>query len=111
LVLRMQWLHRLMSGLAFRLRAGRAAEVRANPQMASRLYSELLRILERRGFRRREGETPREFAASLLMQPALGPVVTEFTDLYAEARFGGAPCDTFRLRGLLEQVRSVPRPR
>jgi hypothetical protein len=37
--------------------------------------------------------------------------VQEFTNLYVQSRFGGLPCDAFRLRALLEQVRSVPRPR
>jgi hypothetical protein len=37
--------------------------------------------------------------------------VREFTDLYAQARFGARPCDSFRLRALLEQIRAVPRPR
>jgi len=37
--------------------------------------------------------------------------VREFTDLYAQARFGGAACDAFRLRALLDQIRAVPRPR
>jgi hypothetical protein len=84
---------------------------RSNPQMASRLYAELLRILEKRGFRRRETQTPREFAATLALQGGLAPAVQEFTDLYVESRFGGVPCDAFRLRALLEQVRSAPRPR
>jgi hypothetical protein len=39
-------------------------------------------------------------------EPALTPALLEFTQIYAHARFGGAPCDTTRLRGLLEQIRS-----
>ena len=39
-------------------------------------------------------------------KPGLAPVVREFTQIYTHARFGGAPCDTLRLRGLLEQVRA-----
>jgi len=31
--------------------------------------------------------------------------------LYAQARFGDKPCDSFRLRALMEQIRSVPRSR
>jgi hypothetical protein len=79
--------------------------------MASRLYAELLRLLERRGFRRSDGQTPREFAAVVSMQAALAPMIAEFTDLYVRARFGGAPCDALRLRALLERVRSTPRQR
>ena len=83
---------------------------RNNPQMASRLYAELLRLLEKRGFSRPETQTPREFAASFKLQTGFAPAVQEFTDLYVRSRFGGVPCDALRLRTLLEQVRSIPRP-
>jgi protein-glutamine gamma-glutamyltransferase len=81
------------------------------PQMASRLYAELLRLLEKRGISRLATQTPREFAASLALQGGIASAVQEFTDLYVRSRFGGLPCDAFRLRTLLEQVRSTPRPR
>jgi len=80
------------------------AEAQANPQLASRMYAELLRVLERRGFTRRASQTPLEFAAAV-SEPALAGVVQEFTRIYGNARFGGAACDAMRLRGLLEQVR------
>jgi hypothetical protein len=81
---------------------------RANPVLASRLYAELLRLLERRGFARRAAQTPLEFALSV-QTPALAPAVSEFTRIYASARYGGAPCDTPRLRHLLEKIREAPR--
>src|SRR6266849_220848 len=81
---------------------------KANPRLASRLYAELLRLLERRGFTRRVSQTPLEFAATVRV-PALAPAVEEFTRIYASARYGGIPCDTLRLRHLLEQVRGAPR--
>jgi protein-glutamine gamma-glutamyltransferase len=80
----------------------------ANPLLASRLYAELLRLLERHGFARRPAETPLEFASHVEI-PALAPAVREFTGIYAVARYGGAPCDTQRLRHLLEQIRAAPR--
>jgi protein-glutamine gamma-glutamyltransferase len=83
---------------------------RANPQMASRFYAELLRVLERRGFAHQASQTPQEFA-STVQTPVLAPAVREFTQVYAESRFGGAPCDVPRLHGLLEQIRSAPRSR
>jgi hypothetical protein len=46
-----------------------------------------------------------EFAAAVT-QPRLAPAVQEFTLHYTQARFGGVPCDTMRLRALLEQIRS-----
>ena len=89
--------------LSWQLRSPEVA--RSNPQLASRLYSELLYLLERRGFARQPTQTPFEFAAGV-SQPRLAPAVYEFTQHYTQARFGGAPCDTIRLRTLLEQIRS-----
>jgi protein-glutamine gamma-glutamyltransferase len=80
----------------------------ANPQLASRLYGELLRVLERRGFARRDSQTPLEFAGAM-GEPSLAGAVREFTVIYAQARFGGVACDTLRLRGLLEQIRAARR--
>jgi protein-glutamine gamma-glutamyltransferase len=82
----------------------------ANPQLASRMYAELLRILERRGFTRRASQTALEFAAAV-SEPALAGVVQEFTRIYGDARFGGARCDATRLSALLEQARLAPRAR
>jgi protein-glutamine gamma-glutamyltransferase len=110
-LLRMDFLRSLFRWLRLAWLANLPEGQRNNPQMASRLYSELLRLLAKRGFSRRETQTPREFAASLAQQEGLSPAVQEFTDLYAQSRFGGATCDAFRLRALLEQVRSAPRPR
>ncbi|MGB7285080.1 MAG: DUF3488 and transglutaminase-like domain-containing protein [Candidatus Acidiferrum sp.] len=89
--------------LSWQLRSPEIA--RSNPLLASRLYGELLYLLERRGFARQPTQTPFEFAAAV-SQPRLAPTVYEFTQCYTQARFGGAPCDTIRLRALLEQIRS-----
>ena len=110
-VLRLNWLRSLLGWLSLVWQTNLPAAERNNPQLAVRLYTELLRLLEKQGFSRRETQTPREFAASFGLQPALAPAIQEFTDLYLQARFGGTPCDAFRLRALLEQVRSAPRPR
>jgi hypothetical protein len=109
-LLRMNWLRAFFRWLGL-IWLGRMPESqRANPQIASRLYAELLRLLEKRGFARKETQTPREFATSLALQGGIAPAVQEFTDLYAQSRYGGLPCDAFRLRALLEQIRSTPRP-
>lgn len=89
--------------LSWQLRSPELA--RSNPQLASRLYAELLYVLERRGFARQPTQTPFEFAAAVSL-PRLAPTVHEFTQCYTQARYGGAPCDTIRLRTLLEQIRS-----
>ena len=109
-LLRLGWLRSLFRWLSFVWFTRRPTAERNNPQMASRLYSELLRVLQKRGFTRRETQTPSEFAASLSLEGGLAMAVQEFTDLYAQSRFGGLPCDGIRLRGLLEQVRSDSRP-
>lgn len=110
-VLRLDWLRSFLRWMDYVWLSHLPAAERNSPQLASRLYAELLRLLEKRGFRRREAQTPREFAASFALQGELAPPVQEFTDLYVQSRFGGAPCDAFRLRALLEQVRSAPKPR
>ena len=110
-VLRMDWLRSLFRWLNFAWHFNLEAAERNNPQLASRLYAELLRLMEKRGFSRSETQTPGEFAASFTLQDGLAPTIQEFTDIYARSRFGGLPCDAPRLRALLEQVRSAPRPR
>jgi protein-glutamine gamma-glutamyltransferase len=94
--------------LSWQLRSPELA--RSNPQLASRLYSELLYLLERRGFSRQASQTPFEFAATV-SPPCLAPAVYEFTQHYSQARFGDAPCDKVRLRALLEQIRTSLRSR
>src|SRR5260370_40442421 len=94
--------------LFLQLRGSKA--VRSDPLLASRLYAELLRMLARRGLMRDVTQTPFEFAAAV-DSPNLAPAVREFTQLYAHARFGGAPCNTTRLRHLLDQIRAIVRAR
>jgi hypothetical protein len=106
--LRYEWLGKLIRRLRLYWQLHTPESQRANPVLASRLYAELLRVLERRGFARRPADTPMEFA-SQVQTPTLGSAVREFTNIYAVARYGGAPCDTMRLRHLLEQIRAAPR--
>lgn len=94
--------------LSWQMRSPEA--VRSNPQLASRLYEELLYLLKRRGIAREETQTPLEFAAAL-SQPRLAPAVQEFTLHYTRARFGDAACDTTRLRALLDEIRAAFRAR
>ncbi len=107
-VLRFDWIRSFARWLTLALQMRQPKTLRNNPQLASRLYAEMLRVLEKRGYARAETQTPGEFAATLSLQPSLRSAVSEFTSLYAEARFGGAICDAFRLRALLEQIRSTP---
>jgi hypothetical protein len=89
--------------LSWQLRSPEAA--RSNPQLASRLYQELLYLLEKRGMAREDTQTPLEFAAAL-PEGKLAPAVQEFTVHYSQARFGGAACDVPRLRALLDGIRA-----
>jgi hypothetical protein len=108
LALRYEMLGKLIRRLRLYWQLHAPESPKANPLLASRLYVELLRLLERHGFARRPAETPLEFASSV-QAPRLAPAVREFTSIYARARFGSAPCDTLRLRHLLEQIREAPR--
>jgi protein-glutamine gamma-glutamyltransferase len=110
LVLRFDLLPEAFRRLRLFLQLHAPESTHSNPQLASRLYVELLRMLERRGFERRECETPFEFAAAVA-EPTLAPAVREFTQIYGRARFGGVPCDTLRLRKLLDHVRAALRSR
>ncbi len=111
IILRFDWIRSLFRWLTLSLQLRRAPSGQSNPLLASRLYAELLRLLEKRGYARRTTQTPLEFASSSGLQPELGPAVREFTRLYTEARFGDRPCDALRLRSLLHQIRSAPRHR
>jgi hypothetical protein len=110
-VLRFDWIRAALRWLVFSWQVRRAPAERNNPQLASRLYAELLRLLEKRGLARPITQTPLEFATSSGLRPELAGPVREFTELYARARFGAKPCDSFRLRALLELIRAIPRPR
>ncbi len=111
LVLRFRWIRALFRWLNLSIQLRRSAATGSNPQLASRLYTDLLHLLEKRGFTRAETQTPLEFATSSGLQPDLVPAVREFTNLYTEARFGNLPCDANRLRTLLSQIRATPKPR
>jgi Domain of unknown function (DUF4129) len=90
------------------MRVGHSADT--NPQLAARLYSEFCRVLQKRGFIRRETQTSLEFAAAI-DDSQVAPAVREFTEIYGRARFGAAPCNAVRLRELLAQVRVAARSR
>src|SRR5208283_1358104 len=71
-VLRFDWIRSFARWLSLILQMRKPASERNNPQLASRLYSEMLQVLEKRGFTRAETQTPGEFAATFALQPNLG---------------------------------------
>jgi len=78
------------------------------PRLATVYYSRLLRALERRGFRKGDAQTPREFAASLA-PPHLAECVEEMTRLYEASRFGREPADALALARSLGDVEACLR--
>ncbi|MFZ0820083.1 MAG: DUF3488 and transglutaminase-like domain-containing protein [Candidatus Acidiferrales bacterium] len=73
-------------------------------ERASQHYSEMLRLLERRGFPKAEGATALEFATSIPQLELAAPVV-RLTDLYQSARFGDAAIEPRRSVELLREIR------
>jgi hypothetical protein len=93
---------------AARAGVGYARQPERAPRLATVYYTRLLRALERRGFRKKDTQTPREFAGSLA--PAdLAAHVGELTRLYEASRFGRAPADAARLARCLSDVESFLR--
>jgi transglutaminase-like putative cysteine protease len=86
--------------LAWRF-ARRDAEL--NPREATLTYQRLLSALQKKGFRKKPAQTPREFAFSFLSTP-WGPGVMEFTKLYNTLRYGQASVSLARLRQILEDI-------
>ena len=59
--------------------------------------------MQKKGFRKKPSQTPREFAFSFLGTP-WGPGVLEFTKLYNALRYGSASVPIARLRQILEEI-------
>jgi transglutaminase-like putative cysteine protease len=86
---------------------------RARPADAApvqRLYDRALERLARGGLPRRSAETPREYAARVA-DAGLdgGALLTELTELYTAARFGGRPVDREALHRLARGVAGLGR--
>ena len=82
----------------------------ASRKVASLLYGEMLALLRRHGFTRKESQTAQEFTASI-PKASLRNTLGEFTRLYSAARFGHAACDVAKLRALLALMRTDLRAR
>jgi transglutaminase-like putative cysteine protease len=92
----------------WRLRVSSTAAM--TPHLATLQYSEMLRLLARRGIRKAPGQTPLEFATSLPNGNLAAPV-RELTTMYHAARFGGQACDPRRASSLLRRIQSFIRGR
>lgn len=102
---------RKMMGYAvarWRLRAGHAGNLTAS--LAVFEYREMLRLLEKRGWKKAESQTPLEFAATI-GEPRLAESVAQLTELYQSARFGAHPAATDQISALLRALRDLVSPR
>jgi protein-glutamine gamma-glutamyltransferase len=84
------------------LRARRGGDLTAS--LASLEYSEMLRLLEKRGWKKPASQTPLEFAAAI-PAPDLTTPVTRLTEMYQSARFGNHPAPVEQMSLLLRAIR------
>jgi protein-glutamine gamma-glutamyltransferase len=90
--------------IRWKLRSLREGQLPA--ELAVFEYLQMLRLLERRGWRKSPAQTPLEFAASIRVPEFAGPVA-ELTQLYQSARFGAAPADARRVTSLLQAIKEI----
>ena len=88
------------------LRARRSGDLTA--PLASLEYREMLRLLERRGWKKAPPQTPLEFAAAI-PSPEISAPVAQLTELYQAARFGNHPARIEQMSSLLRSIRKLLR--
>jgi hypothetical protein len=90
------------------LRARRGGNLTAS--LASLEYREMLRLLEKRGWKKDPSQTPLEFAAAI-PAPELSAPVAQLTEMYQSARFGDHPAPVAQMSALLRAIRDAVRSR
>ena len=90
------------------LRARRGGDLTAS--LASLEYTEMLRLLEKRGWIKSPSQTPLEFASAIAAADLSAPI-TELTDMYQSARFGNHPAPIEQMSKLLRSIRESLRAR
>ena len=88
------------------LRARRGGNVTAS--LATLEYREMLRMLEKRGWKKSPAQTAQEFAAAIPASEITGPVA-QLTQLYESARFGNHAPPAQQMSGLLRSIREILR--
>jgi protein-glutamine gamma-glutamyltransferase len=78
------------------------------PELAALQYREMLKLLERRGWRKSPAQTPLEFAAAI-PDARLNLPVSQLTDLYQSARFGAHPANAIEMSSLLTTLKEMLR--
>ncbi len=93
----------------WRVRARRGGNLTAS--LASLEYREMLRLLEKRGWKKAPSQTPLEFASAIPAADIAAPVA-QLTELYQSARFGDHPTPVDQMSTLLRAIReSLRAPR
>lgn len=82
----------------------------ATASLATLEYREMLRILERRGWKKLPSQTALEFAAAIPAVEISAPVA-QLTELYQSARFGDHPVRLDQMSSLLRAIRDTLRAR
>jgi hypothetical protein len=90
------------------LRARRGGKLTAS--LAALEYREMLRLLEKRGWKKAPSQTPLEFAAAIPAAEFAAPV-GQLTQLYQSARFGDHPAPVEQMSSLLRSIRDLLRSR
>ena len=90
------------------LRARRSGDLTAS--LASLEYTEMLRLLEKRGWTKSPSQTPLEFASAIPATDLSAPI-TQLTDMYQSARFGNHPAPIEQMSKLLRSIRESLRSR
>ncbi|MFZ3215523.1 MAG: DUF3488 and transglutaminase-like domain-containing protein [Candidatus Acidiferrales bacterium] len=88
------------------LRARNPGNVTAS--LATLEYREMLRLLEKRGWKKSPSQTAQEFAAAIPAGDVAAPVA-QLTALYQSARFGDRPAPAQQMSALLSAIREITR--
>jgi transglutaminase-like putative cysteine protease len=91
---------------SLRVRRGR----NLTASLAAFEYREMLRLLEKRGWKKAASQTPLEFASAVPAGELSAPV-SQLTELYQSARFGDHPARIEQMSSLLRTIRDLLRAR
>ena len=92
----------------WRVRARRGGNLTAS--LAALEYREMLRLLEKRGWKKAPSQTPQEFASAIPAVELSAPVA-QLTELYQSARFGDHAAPIDQMSSLLQSIRETVRSR
>ena len=78
------------------------------PELTALEYREMLKLLERRGWRKMPAQTALEFAASIPDLQIAGPVA-QLTEMYQSSRFGAHPANAGQMTSILAAMKEILR--